>query len=150
VPVSEPATNTDHKEPHPMKKFLGLFAAFVLLVTLSACSSSADTVSANLSTEADNFKVLRRVVLYNGITDSYPVSVTGYCSLGNDDAPDRVSVTCKVGDDENNPDSYVKDIFLKSDNTIVMVQQLHGMHVSKNHYEMILKPSTLVPDISVQ
>lgn len=81
-----------------LKKSLSvLVAAGALTAGLSACSSKADVASKNLSTAADNFQVLRRVVLYNGITDKYIVEVDGYCSLGNDDPADRVTVTCKIG-----------------------------------------------------
>lgn len=115
---------------------------------LSACSSSADVVSHNLSKEADQFKVWRQVVLYNGITDKYIVEIDGYCSLGNNDPRDKISVTCKV-DNNDNTDSYVKDIYTRSDNTIVISHQVKAIHVNPNRYKVVLKPETVIPDIDV-
>lgn len=64
-----------------MKKIL-LVISFLFI--LASCSD-ADTVSRNLSIEADYFKVERRVIFYNGITGEYMLTIEGKCSLGNDD-----------------------------------------------------------------
>lgn len=128
-----------------MRKSFLWFAALILAACgLTACSD-ADTVSQNLSTDADNFKVWREVVLYNGITDKYVLEIQGYCSLGNNDDADKVSVTCKVDDD-----SYTKDIYTKSDNTLVFVHQVKGVHVSPDHYKVIMKPETVIPSVEVR
>ena len=116
---------------------------------LAGCSSDADVVSKNLSKEADNFKVWRQIVLYNGITDKYVLEIDGYCSLGNSDASDRVTVTCKV-DSGNGSDAYTKDVYLKSDNTMVFAHQIKGVDVSPDHYKVVLKPETVIPDFDVR
>src|SRR5437763_1319640 len=81
---------------------------------LSACSSSADVASHNLSKEADNFQIYRKIVFYNAITDKYILEVDGFCSIGNSDGPGYVSITCKREDGK-----FIKDHFFKSDNTTV-------------------------------
>ncbi len=48
-------------------------------LTASACTSQADTASANLSRAAEQFEVNRRVVFMNGITDTYMLSIEGLC-----------------------------------------------------------------------
>lgn len=124
-----------------MKKVL--IVVFGLLL-LAACND-ADVVSHNISQEADKFNVLRRVVFYNGITDSYMLTIEGYCSLGNTDKPGELTVTCKVG-----PDQYKKHFLGLSDNVTYFVEQLEGANVSKSHYKVIFKPSVIVPDIEVR
>lgn len=130
------------------KVLIGLVATGMAVAGLAACSD-ADTVSHNLSKEADSFGVWRQVVLYNGITDKYILEIDGYCSVGNNDDADKVSITCKV-DGGNGTDSYTKDIYTKSDNTMVFVHQLQGVHVSPDHYKVIMKPETVFPSIDVQ
>jgi len=67
-----------------MKKFfkavvVGL--ALVSVMPLTACSSEADTVSNNLSVQAEKFEINRRVVFINGITDTYLLTIEGLCSV---------------------------------------------------------------------
>jgi hypothetical protein len=74
-----------------------LIAAAALGLVLTGCTSEADTVSDNISKDADSFKVVRRIVFYNGITGQYILEVEGRCSLGNFDKNGELSVTCKTG-----------------------------------------------------
>jgi hypothetical protein len=126
-------------------KFLayGLFAS--MLLTVAACVPDADVVSQNISTDADNFKVQRRVVFYNGITGDYMLSLEGLCSLGNHDGPKEVTVTCKVG-----PGAYKKHFLGLSDNVTYFVEQMDPIAASPYHYKVIFKPSVIVPDIEVR
>lgn len=119
-----------------------LLVAFAL--GMAACTKhSADVVSSNLSTEADQFHIARRIVFYNGITGEYMLTIQGLCSLGNNDPPRELSVTCKVG-----PNQYIKDFLGLSDNVTYVVEQTNPASVSTARYEVIFKPSTLVPDFS--
>ena len=126
-----------------MKKALPL--VMVLALLFAGCQTDADVVSANLSKSADQFEVLRRVVFYNGITESYMLTIEGYCSLGNADAAGSLSVVCKIG-----PDQYKKHFLGLSDNVTYFVEQLDSANVSKDHYKVIWKPSVIIPDIEVQ
>jgi hypothetical protein len=67
-----------------------------ILAALAGCSSDADVAARNLSQAADNFDIARRVVFYNGISGEYMLTIEGYCSLGNNDKSERLSVTCKT------------------------------------------------------
>lgn len=115
---------------------MGLFVLF----GASACSSDADVASSNLSKDADNFKILRRTVFYNGITGEYILVVEGYCSIGNDDKPNELSITCKVGQD-----AYKKHFLGKSDNVTWFSEQIDAANVSVNHYKVIFKPESIIP-----
>jgi len=126
-----------------MRKLLALLA--IVVVALSACTNDADVVSRNLSQEADKFNVLRRIVFYNGITDSYMLTIEGYCSLGNDDPVDELTVTCQTS-----PGQYKKHFLGLSDNVTYFVEQLEANNVSKDHYKVIFKPTVIVPDIEIR
>ena len=126
-----------------LKKFLSaLFAVIVVAGIVAGCQKPADVVSANLSTEADNFLVLRRIVFVNGITDKYLLTIEGFCSLGNSDSAGELSVTCKVGEN-----AYKKHFLGLSDNVTYVVEQLDAKGVSPDHYIVQFRPQTIVPDI---
>ena len=125
---------------HLMKRSRIASVASVALLAggLAACSSDADVASENLSKDADNFKILRRIVFYNGITDSYILSLEGYCSISDDKS--QLEVTCKVDD------GYKKHFLGLSDNVTYFAEQIDAADVSTSHYKVIFKPSTIVPD----
>ena len=128
-----------------MKRLIPLLVGLLLAVSLSACTEhDSDVVSKNLSTDADNYKVFRQIVVYNAIKDTYVLEIKGYCALGNDDPPRFVSYTCK------SPDGYVKDIINKSNNTFVFVHQLYPRNVSPDYFKVTIKPTTLVPDFELR
>lgn len=129
-----------------MKKIITAIAAGLLLAGgLTACSSDADVASQNLSKDADNFKITRRVVLYNGITNDYTLAVVGKCSLGNDDTTAQSTVTCKMDDGK-----FVKHIFRLGDNMTVFAEQMETTDASTQHYKVVFKPSTIIPDLDVR
>jgi hypothetical protein len=126
------------------KIIAGVAVALFMGVTAVACSSDADVASHNLSKDADNFKVLRRIVFYNGISGEYILVLEGYCSLGNDDPAGQLSVTCKVAD------GHKKHFLGLSDNVTYFAEQINPVNVSVDHYKVIFKPSTVVPDPEVR
>jgi hypothetical protein len=126
-----------------MKKIL---AILILAFTVAGCYTDADVVSQNISKSADQFQVLRRIVFYNGITDTYMLTVEGYCSLGNFDAERELTVTCKVGQ----ANDYKKHFLGLSDNVTYFVEQIDSANVSADHYKVIFKPTVIVPDIDIE
>ena len=125
-----------------MKKFLlgGIVLSMVLL--LAGCGTDADVASYNLSKDADMFKINRRIVFYNGITNDYMLSIEGKCSLGNDRTDSEVSVTCKTGED-----AYKKHFLGLSDNVTYFVEQTKAVDTNVYRYKVIFKPSTIIPDV---
>lgn len=123
-----------------MKRIIILAA--VAILALTACSRDAAVVSHNLSFEADQFRIDRRVVFLNGITDTYLLSIEGKCSI--EDQGNQLEVTCKVG-----PDEYKKHFLGLSDNVSYFVEQLEGVGASVYRYQVVFKPSVIVPDIEV-
>lgn len=109
-------------------------------VSLAACANDSETVSHNLSQDADNFKVHRRVVFFNGITDKYLLSIEGYCSIT--DEGNQLEVTCKVGES-----TYKKHFLGLSDNVSYFVEQLEPIESDPYRYKVVFKPETIVPDV---
>lgn len=122
------------------------YIAYVLLTVfgllLSGCGSSAELASHNLSKAADEFKIYRRIVFYNGITDSYMLSVEGYCSIL--DEGNQLEVTCKLEDG-----TYAKNFLGLSDNVSYFAEQLVGSNVSNKHYKVLFNPLNFVPDVDL-
>jgi hypothetical protein len=128
------------------KKLLLAAALAVGAVSLTGCATQADTVSYNLSKEADSFKVTRQIVVYNGITNEWVAEITGLCSLGNgEEGSDQTTVTCKIG-----PDQYVKQIYRLGDNVSIISTQVEPIDADPYRYKVILKPEQVIPDIELQ
>lgn len=123
-----------------MKKIL--LTILVAVAVLAGCTE-ADTVSENLSKEADSFNVERRVVFFNGITDTYLLTIEGLCSII--DEGGQLEVTCKVGEGD-----YKKHFLGLSDNVSYFVEQTEGKNVDPFHYKVIFRPETIIPDIDLQ
>jgi len=123
------------------KTIIGLLAAGL---TLTACQRPADVASHNLSVAADNFEVNRRIVFFNGFTDTYLLTIEGLCSLGNQDKARELTVTCKVGSG-----AYKKHFLGLSDNVSFMVEQLEPMPVNTYNYRVVFRPETIIPAIEL-
>lgn len=122
-----------------MKKIAVLALAAALTLTLTACEDDADVASRNLSKAADNFEVMRRIVVFNGITDKYLMEIEGRCSIT--DEGHQLEVTCKVAED-----AYVKHFAGLSDNVSYFVEQGEPIDVSVYHHRITFKPQTILPD----
>jgi hypothetical protein len=125
-----------------MKKIIAGLIIVLTGLMLVSCERDAEVASRNLSYEADQFRVFRRVIFYNGVTDVYMLSIEGFCSINKDNQDNQLEVTCK--DDVG---QYKKHFLGLSDNTTYFVEQLDGKVVSDRHYKVIFKPSTIVPSV---
>jgi hypothetical protein len=119
-----------------------LLVATAAATALTGCTA-ADRASDNLSQAAENFEVNRRVVFFNGITDTYLLSIEGRCDI--EDEGSQLEVTCKVGDD-----AYKKHFLGLSDNVSYFVEQLEAVDADAYHYRVIFRPEAIVPDIDLE
>ena len=120
-------------------------AVGLLAAVLTGCTPDAQVASENLSKAADNFEVNRRVVFFNGITDTYLLSIEGLCSITADVADNQLEVTCKTG-----PTDFKKHYLGLSDNVTYFVEQIEGVEASTAHYRVVFKPSVIIPDVEVR
>ena len=126
------------------RKLIATIVAMLLAaVSLAACANDSETVSHNLSQDADNFKVHRRVVFFNGITDKYLLSIEGYCSITDED--NQLEGTCKTGEG-----TYKKHFLGLSDNVSYFVEQLEPIESDPYHYKVVFKPETIAPDVELR
>ena len=121
-----------------MKKTI--IALIVGAIALTGCTTDADVASHNLSIAAEQFEIERRVIFYNGITDSYMLTIEGRCSI--EDDGNQLEVTCKLG-----PDAFKKHFLGLSDNVSYFVEQLDVADVGEFRYRVIFKPAVIVPDV---
>ena len=110
----------------------------------NALTSDAAIARRNLETAEQNFKVYRRVVFYNGITNDYILQIEGYLAIVIDSDGDLV-VTVKMENGE-----YLKHYLGLSDNVTYFSEALASNSVSTRQYKVIFKPAVLLPSIEVK
>ncbi len=124
-------------------KIATLALAALAVVALSACEDDAQVVNQNLTKAADNFEVTRRIVFFNGITDTYLLEVVGLCSITDDSG--QLEVICKTG-----PTVYEKHFLGLSDNVSYFAEQVEGVEASAYHYRVTFKPEVIIPAIDLR
>ena len=119
-----------------MKKLKGLFVvlamvAVILPFMLTGCSfeDEANVVSRNISKEADNFNIYRKITVINNQTDTVMLEFEGWCSITKDNTDNQLEVTYRVGEDD-----YYKDFIGLNDRTTYLVTQIDGANIDKYHY----------------
>lgn len=126
-----------------MNKHIGITAAAAGILLVTGCTSDADRVSENLSKGAEQFEIERRIVFFNGITDTYLLTVEGRCSVEPMDG--RLEVICKTG-----PDAYKKHFLGLSDNVSWFAEQTETADADEYRYRVMFKPETVIPDFDVE
>lgn len=123
-----------------MKKTLMFLIGTAMLMFLAACQDDAQVAKHNLTKAADNFEIVRRVVMYNAIRGEIIMVSEGKCSVEPGNL--RTSVICKIG-----PDKYIRNFYGISDNTVYFVEQMDPVPVNVYHYRRTFKPQAIIPDI---
>lgn len=121
-----------------------IYGACIAAMLLAGCSRDADVASHNISLAADQFEIDRRIIFYNGITDSYMFTIEGRCSIEDqsDVGEPQLEVVCKVAENQ-----YKKHFLGLSDNVTYFVEQLESAEVGVFQYRVIFKPEVIIPDI---
>ncbi len=123
-----------------MHKVWTMLAVVSFMLAAFAGCDDAKIASRNLSKAAENFEIDRRIIFYNGITDTYMLTIDGRCAI--DDQGKQLEVVCKVSQD-----AYKKHFLGLSDNVTYFAEQLETADVSAYHYRVTFKPQTILPDI---
>ena len=117
-----------------MKKFLAmLIALLMVMVCLTGCTES-EQVSYNISKEADNFNVTRRLTVINARTDTVLLEMIGTFALKNNSSSE-LEVICEVADG-----TYQKHFVYLNEYTLYVVEDISGASVDKYHYEINFLP----------
>ena len=128
------------KKRYLMKKKLIAFATVVVAAVLMVSCSKADRVSHNLSREADEMNITRKVTVINGITNQTIFQATGQMSI--EYVEERKQLNIIALDDEGN---YKKHIIGISDNVSYVVEDVTGMKGIDTKYRMYFNPNMILP-----
>lgn len=117
------------------KKFISALMVLSLAVcaTLTGCTES-EQVSYNISQEADNFNVTRKLTVINARTDTILLELIGTFSLSNN-STNELEIICEVADGK-----YQKHFVYLNEYTLYVVEDISGADVDKYHYEINFLP----------
>ena len=137
-------TTEGYKTMNNLSKTTIAAVSLIALLATAGCTD-AQIASSNLTTAAEQFELNRRIVFFNGITDTYLLSVEGLCSIEAQSREKQLEVTCKTG-----PDTFIKHHLGLSDNVSYFSEQIEAARVSTYHYRVIFKPQAIIPDIDAE
>ena len=121
-------------------KLLGI-GVLIVTMTLTGCTQSG-RVSENISQEADNFNIVRRITVINARTDTVLLQLTGTFSLRNN-SNNELEVICELEDGK-----YQKHYVYLNEYTLYVVEDLSGSNVSKYSYELNFLPK-MIPGVKI-
>lgn len=120
--------------------------ALAAALLLSGCTSDAQKVSENLSTEADQFKVVRRIVVTNTWNGETLWEATGRCSI-DINRPDVLVLICL---EDEGAGLYKKHYLSTGGGNISWAStQLESANVSRYHTTIVFKPQNIVPNVDI-
>ncbi len=126
-----------------MKRILGILAVLIIMaliaVGMTGCRE-AYRVSYNVSKEADNFNVVRRLTVINTRTDKCILQMTGRISL--EDVDGGVAVLVELDREKG---IYQKHYIYMNEWTMYTCEDVNGTDVSRYAYEMEFMPQILNP-----
>lgn len=122
-----------------MKKVIALILMLVVCIGMFSSCRQAERVSYNVSLQADNFNVLRRIAVVNARTDTPMFELVGYFALSNSGSKE-LEITCQTGQNE-----YKKHYVYLNEWTLYVVEDLSGAKVDPYHYEINYLPEMIAP-----
>lgn len=117
-----------------------IFASMMLATVLLTGCSQSTRVSYNVSKEANNFNVVRRITVINARTDTIIYEMEGVFSISNS-ASNELTIICQTAENE-----YKKHFIYLNANTLYVIEDISGADVSPYHYEVTFYPQ-MVPVI---
>lgn len=121
------------------KKIILLFSLLAVGTIVTACSTQAEKVSYNVSQDADNFNVIRRVAVINTRTDKVEFEVIGNISVDTSDKNKLVIIA------ETDKGVYKKHLVNMTEWNMYVVEDLDGAKVNKYKYEVNYMPESIIP-----
>ena len=127
-----------------MKKMILITMLVLVCVVLGGCVRTSTTVNHNLSKDADEFNLYRKITVTNARTDTIMLQAEGYMSLSNNSANELV-VTIKTGEN-----TYYKDYIYLNDWTCYVMEQTEPTGTDKYHYQLVFYPERIIPDVEIK
>ena len=111
----------------------------IAALTLTGCSQ-ADRASRNVSVEADNFRVIRRLAVINTVTDQPIMEMVGNFSIKADATDSQLEITAKEEDG-----TFRKHFVGISPTVTYVVEDISGADVSAYRYQISYLPEAIIP-----
>ncbi len=127
-----------------MKRVFILLTLFMGITLVAGCND-AEVVSNNLSKDADNFKVQRRITFINTVSDEVLYTVEGNMAIVADTEDNQLEITAQTGSNQ-----FQKHFLGLSPTTVYIVEQLEWQDVNKYQFKITLKPSAIIPEVEVR
>lgn len=125
-----------------MKKVvIAVMVALTAVIGVTGCTESSK-VSYNVSKEADNFNVVRRITVFNIRTDKVLLQMTGTFALQNS-SENELEVICELPGEK-----YQKHYIYLNDWTTYIIEDLDESQVDKYSYELNFLPE-MVPGVKI-
>lgn len=128
-----------------MKKInILLLVCLCTMLLVTACAAlTADSyaVNHNINIDANNFKIERRITVYNARTDKVILEVEGLMNISNNNAGELVC-TVKTGED-----TYKKHLIYINEYTLYVVEDITGTRT--NPYEYKIYFHSVMPDLEI-
>lgn len=116
------------------------FSVLVLSVLALVACREADRVSHNLSKEADNFNIVRKITVINAIKGEILYQMTGKMSIHHSAEDGQLEI---IAQDDNG--GYKKHFIGLSDNVTYVVEDITGADVSNTKYTITFNPDMVIP-----
>ena len=124
-----------------IKKVLLVLVLIVTAITFAGCERQAEKVAYNISLEADNFNIIRKIIVINGINNDIVFQLSGRVSIETP-SPKKLVLTVQHGAND-----YRKHYILLGDNDSVIVEDtgLGRNDVSNYRYTLNFNPKMWLP-----
>ena len=122
------------------KKLIPMAMLIAILGMGAVGCTEAEKVSHNVSQDADNFNVVRRLTVINTRSHKPVFELIGQFSIEVDNEDNQLEVVCETGKNE-----YKKHFVGLNDETMYVVEDIGGAKVNKYKYEVNFLPKSIVP-----
>lgn len=120
------------------KKIFAVLLTIAMILTLTGCRES-ERVSYNISKEADNFNVTRRLAVINARTDKPVFELIGRFAIANN-TENELEITVEVAEGR-----YKKHMVYLNEWTLYVVEDVSGASVDQFRYEVNFLPEMFIP-----
>lgn len=122
------------------KKLIPMAMLIAILGMGAVGCTEAEKVSYNVSQDADNFNVVRRLTVINTRSHKPVFELVGQFSIEVDNEDNQLEVVCETGKNE-----YKKHFVGLNDETMYVIEDIGGAKVNKYKYEVNFLPKSIVP-----